>query len=1000
MTHEDFAGFFRALNSCAPFPWQSRLAQSVVKDGKWPGVIALPSAAGKTAVLDIAIFALAAEAGMEPRQRRAPRRIFYIVDRRIVVDEVLERGRNIAKTLGAAPRDGGILRDIADRLMRFGGQSPLEVSAMRGAMYRDSGWARSPLQPSICVSTVDQVGSRLLFRGYGLSDGNRNPLPIHAGVLANDALLIVDETHLSRPFTETLEALKRYREWAQTPAFTPWEFVQMTATPRAGDAAFTADGDDLAHPALARRLRARKHAALIAPVNAEMASEGDSAQRKRAAEARNSGLLVEEMCGRARELRDKINKVDKIAPGGMIGVIFNQIAAARAAFNRLRLDASAEAILLTGRARPYDRDRLIEKHRDRFKAGRSRNEGDALYVVATQCIEAGADFDFDALVTECAALDALRRRFGQLDRLGDLGESHAVIVVRRDQLKQADDPVYGPALARAWEWLEGVADKTKKNATPIVDFGARALDELLASEQAPPDVYSPARRAPVMLPAHLDLWVQTSPIPAPDPAVAMFLHGQETQPPDVQIVWRADVDPAAQSADAIIAIVSMLPPSSMESLSVPFAAARAWLAALPPPEVSDVEGVREERENSSDVRNGRRALRWRGRERSALAGAEALRPGDTIVVPARYGGADQFGWNPAADAPVRDIGDLVAARRGIAALRLRPELLKAWTEFDLDRRGELLAILKRLLDSLASDGRADPRDLLSELLENLLEVERLPDEIGSLAKALRGDERSRLMLYPEEKGGAKGIVSAGGRAAHEFLRASRNREGNSLGEFTDEDDSSSMIRRPVTLRAHSDGVKSFARRFAAGLPPRLAGDLELAAWLHDIGKADPRFQLMLHGGDEFSLAGTEQPLAKSGMDPRDPLYRRARGLSRYPDGGRHEAQSVALISALSDALRTAHDRDLVLHLVGSHHGCGRPFMPVIRDPDPPAISVSHGGVDFSASGYHRLERLDSGVGDRFWRLVRRYGWYGLAYLETLLRLADHRCSEDEENQDG
>jgi CRISPR-associated endonuclease/helicase Cas3 len=97
------------------------------------------------------------------------------------------------------------------------------------------------------------------------------------------------------------------------------------------------------------------------------------------------------------------------------------------------------------------------------------------------------------------------------------------------------------------------------------------------------------------------------------------------------------------------------------------------------------------------------------------------------------------------------------------------------------------------------------------------------------------------------------------------------------------------------------------------------------------------------------------------------------------------------------------DLDLVLHLIASHHGECRPFAPVVIDSTPISISlVGHsstvfGEIDFlEISSNPSLHRLDSPLADRFWALVAKYGWQELCWLETILRLADHRASEMEQ----
>jgi CRISPR-associated endonuclease/helicase Cas3 len=71
-------------------------------------------------------------------------------------------------------------------------------------------------------------------------------------------------------------------------------------------------------------------------------------------------------------------------------------------------------------------------------------------------------------------------------------------------------------------------------------------------------------------------------------------------------------------------------------------------------------------------------------------------------------------------------------------------------------------------------------------------------------------------------------------------------------------------------------------------------------------------------------------------------------------------------------------QDVVLHLIAVHHGYGRPHFPADRafDPEPKG----------------KVEEIAAAVAQRFARLQRRYGRWGLAYLESLLRAADYEAS--------
>lgn len=788
----DFPSWYQQRHGYGPFPWQAALAERIAQ-GDWPEALTAPTGAGKTAVIDVWLWGVLH--GLE-----VPRRLVYVIDRRLVVDSVTAYCTQLIATLDPEQRPA--------------------IVTMRGGMTIDEDWLSDPLRPAVILSTVDQVGSRLLFSGYGV---NPRSASIHAGMLGNDALFVVDEVHLVRPLLQTLA---RISEMRGTAIPLPWRVLPMSATWAADNVHGLSDAD-WTHPVLSPRLQSSKPARLI-----KLPAETDlpSALAREALRLRSEGAEV-------------------------VAVVCNRVARARSVFEQLR--KKGEAVLLTGRIRPADKERLSAQYLPRIAVG-SRGQREPLFVVATQTIEVGADLDLDALISECAPLSALRQRAGRLNRLGELQSAPMVVIYQVP--KQKSDPVYGEEITQAWKWLNAVARGKPKT----VDFGIQALQSMLHASP-PPD--EPAQDAPILLDGHVRLLAHTS-VPH-GIRVAPWLHGWNSSPPDVYLCWRAD---------ASLESVQAAPPIQPELLALPLYAFQKWMD-----DIADIEGAGPIGDDSRN--HPLDCIRWDG-ESAQRVRSTAIRAGDTVVLASEQGGCDAFGWAPHSKDATSDLGDCEWRVR--LHPRLRPEMAEAIRAVieDEDARDTAWRHLAR--DTGVLDGKP-----------------------------------GRVLPYPG------GVL---------VLRAT---------EWT----SHSAIRK-VSLAEHQKRVGERAEAFAQGsrLDERFVKAVRRAGAAHDTGKQDPRWQAMV-GGDGSLL------LAKGpGGD--------ARWLT-LPRGWRHE-----MASAL-------HPTDpLVRHLVGSHHGLGRPIFPAAPDID--------------------LWRKLGGWAETWAELQTIYGAWGLAYLEALVRLADWSVSAEEQ----
>ena len=989
----DFPAFYAAVHGHDPFPWQTALVDEVLASGRWPSLVDVPTGLGKTSMLDVAVFVAAATAHVPGAHRLGRRRCFFVVDRRIVVDEAYDHARTIAEAVrtgdGVPGRVAAALRALAPDATG----ELLPVTRMRGGTTWASAWLDRPDRPGIVLGTVDQVGSRLLFRGYGVGDRRR---PLDAALVGTDALLLVDEAHLATALLNTVSAAQqRDRLGVPLPGLSVVQ-LSATGTPTADTFAFDVDAHR-SHPVAGRRLTAGK---------------------RLTTRAATPKTCVKTLADAAVEQLDALAAAQReYAPTAL--VVCNTVDRARAVHTLLQKTLAVDCDLLIGRTRLLDRQAVQDRVLTRFGTDRARSDRAAV-LVATQTVEVGVNLDVDVLVTESASWDAIVQRLGRLNRLGAFvsrfpGQAAAAAVVVHDG---SDGPIYGAARDATWHVLHERATEAVAQGYDGLDVSPLACRSLLPHGEytrQPNDV-------PVLLRPTLDAWVQTAPVPLADPPVAPFLHGFDSGAAAVQVVWRdglVSVDPLDVFGDDDTEIdearadglLAQWPPRTAETVEVPFTAVRQWLNGETPDPVTDLEAV-PDAAHRPPGRDPFRALAQRPATRAADAPmvwrwveATGVRPGDRIVVPTERGGLDSFGWSPTDHTPALDVSEaatFVASRsRRHAAVRLDGGL-PARLGVDGPDAVRMQALVADLCDTTEALPTPEVITGFGRALADALPADPAPgwtpDTWSALTRWLTTGRLEVVELRdPTERQIVGGLASPWARAlAGPRPQTAGPADDVALPDRDDEEVAATSVGPVggrVTLDVHHAAVRARAGAIAAalGLPHDLRAVIQDAAGWHDLGKAEPRFQVMLHGGDPFEAALAAEPLAKSGMDPADRLaWRRAAERSELPGGARHEAWSAALVE---EHVRDGYpgDVDLLIHLVASHHGYARPLARLVVDPAPTQVEALVDGGKVTVSSERTVSLAHPA---RFARLNERYGRWGLALLEAVVRCADTTVSAE------
>lgn len=1020
-----------AHDGCRPYQWQRRLLHNVIEHGRWPDRLDAPTGAGKTMAIDIHVFlnALAGLSLVEDEElyealaglnlNGLPRRLVMTVNRRSLVDDQYEHACELSQKIN----DSGVIsgtnnpsilssvrRGLAFRESPNGdghgvyGCRVLRVTRLRGGEPVDGRtreWRYHPTECQVICATPDMFGSRLLFHGYGTSSAAR---PIEAGLLAYDSVLIADEAHLSRQLVVTAKSVTRLEGLCESPiaqSVPVLQVVSTTATQEGiseDDVRVGVEGPDFAmDTALRNRMCKAK------PVRLLSCEGNDTAF---------VDMLVEQ-CMNAIKVEETKEKEQR----GVVGCIVNTVKTATDVLKKLRdsyrsqygasdkrqtksCEFDNDPIRgFVGPMRQYDKNQLI--HGDVFSAIKGDSGTISLTglrcVVATQTMEVGVDADFASLVTELPSGNALVQRAGRVNRRGYRERGDITVVCREDDAK-ARGPYRVEDLVEAKKWVQKMSETQE---------GLSAW----ACSQNPPKPAAATR----MLWQRPEIW-DIENLSHTDEALSCDVELANQGRADLDLWLRDDLD---VTADPNIGLVVRELPDNDEDAIELLRDVQPVADESFPLRFGDIDDVGDGSPRVFIVRTARfgtamSVSRWIGDGKLK----EVLRPGDMLVVDttAKLFDSDMHVVSKKSGKCEKDVYNRCQTQ-GVV-ISVKPDSTKDDSESDAlyaaisamrEYEEEIgTAVESNDLPSDASDKTSGT--MLDERRLSLVETYKahvLPairkiiqdDDQQSRQAAERFDDIENLVfsVYPS-------VEDPDSEAAWLSLRlSSALDDGRELQELSVSDK-----HEPVKLNTsegHQQSVECRAERFLSSLalPEGIGLDVRTAARHHDDGKKDFRFQNLLYVCSRQTPGYRRTPSEYS-----DDTYL-AKSAARFPklekrirremnlQGWRHEQRSVAECWALGSELH-ANDLELVARLVGTSHGHGRSCFQDDADTLIPPRERQRQDMRYPAIAdvYESARRLfDEGIWERIVEKTDiRYGYWGMAYMEAILRSADVTVSKE------